>query len=77
MLGKEYVMLVLSAFIISAPLMYYIMNQWLGNFAYKINIGIELFIIALCITIFITLITIGYRSIKAATANPIQSLRYE
>jgi ABC-type antimicrobial peptide transport system permease subunit len=77
MMTREYILLILAAFIIATPLMYYLMSQWLGNFAYKISMGIDIFLVALTVTLFITLITIGYRAIKAATADPVKSLRYE
>ncbi len=77
LLGKEYVLLILAAFVIAAPLMYYVMTQWLGNFAYKIAIGADIFIFALVLTTIITIVTIGYRALRAATADPVRSLRYE
>jgi putative ABC transport system permease protein len=53
------------------------MNKWLQNFAYKINIGWEVFAIAGLVTVLIALLTVSYQSIKAAIANPVKSLRTE
>jgi hypothetical protein len=64
--SKEFTVLIGIAFLISAPGSYYFMSKWLANFAYHINLGAGLFII-----------TVGYRAIKSATANPVKSLKYE
>jgi len=53
------------------------MNKWLQSFAYKINIGAMVFIITTFVAILIALITISFQAIKAATANPVKSLRSE
>ncbi|UCE38703.1 MAG: ABC transporter permease [Thermoplasmata archaeon] len=68
---------VLAANIIAWPIAYYFMNKWLQNFAYRINIGIEIFIISAVLTLLVALLAVSYPSIKAATANPVDSLRYE
>ncbi|MGD8777468.1 MAG: ABC transporter permease [Ignavibacteria bacterium] len=77
MLSKEYVLLVITGTIIASPIAYYFMNKWLNNFVYKITIGPSIFILALAIALVITMLTIGIQAIKAATANPGESLRYE
>jgi len=53
------------------------MNKWLQNFAYRMNIGLGIFLTSAMIALVIALLTVSYQSIKAATANPIDSLRYE
>jgi putative ABC transport system permease protein len=67
----------LSANIIAWPIAYYSMNKWLQNFAYRINIGLWMFIISAVVALVIALLTVSFQSIKAATANPVDSLRYE
>jgi ABC-type antimicrobial peptide transport system permease subunit len=53
------------------------MNKWLDNFAYKISIGPMVFVAGFLVTLLIAVLTVGYRSFKAAIVNPIESLRYE
>ncbi|MGH2565100.1 MAG: ABC transporter permease, partial [Ginsengibacter sp.] len=75
--SKEFTSLIVVAFIIAAPLAWYMMNNWLQNFHYRIQIGIGVFALAVLISVMIALITVGYKSIKAAIANPVKSLRTE
>ena len=75
--SREFVKLVVIAFILAAPLAYYVMNGWLQNFEYKINLGIQVFVSGILATLVITLLTVGYRSLRAALANPVDSLRNE
>ena len=75
--SKEYVKLIVIGFACSAPIAFYVMNQWLSDFAYKISIGPAIFLIGLALTFFIAIITVGYRSLRAATVNPVDSLRSE
>jgi putative ABC transport system permease protein len=77
MVSKEFLHLVVVANIIAWPIAYYFMNKWLHNFAYRVNIGLEIFFASGMIALVIALLTVSYRSIKAATANPVDSLRYE
>lgn len=74
---KEYFKLMIIAFIISAPIAYYLMNIWIEEFVYRIDITIEYFIMGFSLSLFIAIVTVGYRSLIAARANPITSLRYE
>lgn len=75
--SKEFMMLIVVAFIIASPLAGYIMSQWLDNFAYKTSISWSMFISGIAITLFIAFITVGYRSIKASLTNPVEALRNE
>ncbi len=77
MISREFVKWILLANIIAWPIAYFFMNKWLQNFAYKINMGLPIFILAALIVLFITLVTVSYQSIRAATANPVKSLKYE
>ncbi|MFQ5638923.1 MAG: ABC transporter permease [bacterium] len=77
LLSKDFTKWVLLANIIACPIAYFAMNQWLQNYAYRINIGIWTFLLAGSLALFIALLTVGYQAIKAALANPVESLRYE
>jgi len=68
---------VLISIIIAIPLAWYVMNNWLQDFAYRIRIGWWIFLVAGSIAIIISLITVSFQSIKAAMANPVKSLRTE
>jgi putative ABC transport system permease protein len=75
--SKEFTILISIAFLISVPVAYYFMHQWLENFVYRINLSISLFLISFLISITVAWLTVGYRAIKSATANPVKSLKYE
>ena len=75
--SKEFVLLVLLAFVFAAPLSWMLMNQWLQNFQYHIDIHWSVYLIGLFVTLMIALITVSYRSIRAGLTNPIDSLRTE
>lgn len=77
LLAKEFIVLVLIAFIIAAPVTWFSMNKWLQNFAYRISISWWMFVLAGIIAVLIALFTVGYQSVKAAIANPVKSLRTE
>jgi len=75
--SKEFVLLIVIAFLIAAPVAYYIMHSWLESFAYQVNIGAGIFIVAIISSFLIAAITIAYQAIRAAIANPVKSLRTE
>jgi ABC-type antimicrobial peptide transport system permease subunit len=75
--SKEYVKLIFIGFVLASPAVWFLMNKWLEGFAYKITIGPAVFISGLSLTLTIAILTVGYRSFKAAIVNPIKSLRYE
>jgi len=77
LLSREFLILIGIATIIAWPVVFYSMNKWLQNFAYRITIGASILILAVIVTIILALITVSFKAIKAATANPIKSLRYE
>jgi len=68
---------VLLANILAWPVAYYFMNKWLQNFAYRIDLSVWIFFLSGLAAFGIALVTVSYQSIKAATANPVNSLRYE
>jgi len=75
--SKQFFQLLLIAALIATPLAWLTMSQWLNNFAYKIDIGIDLIALSVLLTATIAGITIGYKTVKAALANPVDSLRNE
>ncbi len=75
--SSEFLVLLLVGFIISSPLSYFIMDSWLQQYVYKINIGFGVFISALLGSAVIALGTVGYQSIKVAIANPVEALKDE
>lgn len=77
MLSREFLILVIVANLIAWPAAYFIMNKWLEDFAYRTEIGIRVFLLAGLVVLIIALITVSFQAIKAATANPVKSLRYE
>ena len=77
MLVWQFAAWVIAASIIALPLGYYFARDWLENFAYRAPIGVMVFIIAMVITILVTLLTISYQVWKAARMNPVDSLKYE
>jgi putative ABC transport system permease protein len=74
---KDYVVLIMLAFLIASPLAWFFSNKWLENFAYKINISYWIFLFAMMIAVTIAFATISFQAIKAASANPVKSLRAE
>jgi len=77
MLSKDFLRLVLISLCIAFPVSWWLMNNWLQTFAYRINMSATVFLFVGFFIILITLFTISYQSIKAALANPVKSLRSE
>ncbi len=75
--SREFVTLIAISFAISAPIAYYFTNQWLSNFAYRISPSAGTFIAAIFSITIVVLATVGYKSLKAAVANPVDSLKDE
>ena len=76
-LSKDFLILVAVSNVIALPVAYYFMNKWLQDFAYRMNINWWIFALAGGIVLVIALATVSFQAIKAATANPVKSLRYE
>ncbi len=77
LLSIDFLKLVFISFIIAAPLAWYFMHQWLKDFAYRININWWIFLFAGVTAVLVALFTISFQAIKAAIANPVESLRTE
>lgn len=77
LMSKEFTLLIGVAFLIAAPLAYYLMHQWLQNFAYRIEIGVGIFLLTILASEIIAWLTVGYQAIKAAVADPVKSLKAE
>jgi putative ABC transport system permease protein len=75
--SREFIWLILIAFLVAAPLSYFAMHSWLQNFAYHINISAGIFIAAIMASFFIAALTIASQTIKAARANPVKALKSE
>jgi len=77
LLIRDYVLLIGLANIIAWPIAYYLMQRWLQNFAYRTSINVTVFILSGLLGLLIALLTVSYQAIRAARANPVDSLRYE
>ena len=77
LLSKDFITLVIIALLIASPLAYYIMGQWLQKFSYRTTVSWDVFAIACFGALIITLITVSFQAVKAATSNPVKSLRTE
>ncbi|MDX1585384.1 MAG: ABC transporter permease [Balneolaceae bacterium] len=75
--SKDFIILVLAGFLVSVPLAWYAMGEWLQNFAYRIDIGWYVFLLAGAITLLIAIATVSYQALRAATLDPVESLRSE
>ncbi len=75
--SKEFILLIFAGFVVAIPVAYFMMNNWLQNFVFRIKITPAVFLIAILVSIFIAWAAVGYKSIKAAIANPVKSLRSE
>lgn len=77
LLSKEFTLLIIIAFAIAAPVAYYFMYQWLQKYTFRIELGPGIFILTIVASIIIAWLTVSYRAIKTAVANPVKSLRTE
>jgi ABC-type antimicrobial peptide transport system permease subunit len=75
--SREFTLLISIAFVIAVPVAWYFMNGWLQNFNDRIKIGVGIFLLAILSSLVIAWITVGYRAVRAALANPVNSLRTE
>ncbi len=77
LLSKEYLKWVVIANVIGWPVAYFVMQKWLANFAYRTGMDVWVFVVSAILVLVVAFITIGLQALRAATTNPIQSLRYE
>lgn len=77
LLSSKFLFWVLIANVIALPLAWFVMNKWLHNFAYKINISPMILLISLVTSVLIAFVTVSFRTLKAALANPVKALKYE
>ncbi len=77
LISRDFIVLVILAFVIAAPLAWIGMDKWLENFAYRTEISWWIFLSGGLVMIFIALITLSFQTIKAAMMNPVKSLRSE
>jgi ABC-type antimicrobial peptide transport system permease subunit len=77
LLSREFLILVVIAFLIAVPLSWYAASAWLENFAYRMDVGVWIFLTAGLASVVVAFLTVGYQALKAAIVNPVDSLRYE
>ena len=77
LLVRDFTMLVFIAICLAAPAAYLAMNSWLQNYVYRITLDMELFLVSGGLILVIAWLTVSYNAIKAATADPVEALRYE
>ena len=77
MLTSHFMMLVCISLVLAVPLAWYIMQQWLADYEYKVNMGWDIFVLAGTLSIVIAISTVSYQAVRAALANPANSLRTE
>ncbi|MFT7035081.1 MAG: putative ABC transport system permease protein, partial [Cyclobacteriaceae bacterium] len=77
LLSKEYFPLLFVASALSVPLIFYFGNSWLENYAFRIEMGVEFFLVPALMLVVITLLTVSYHTYRTAKANPVESLRTE
>ncbi|MBN1270779.1 MAG: ABC transporter permease [Candidatus Aminicenantes bacterium] len=77
LMTKEFTKWVLTANLIAWPIAYFVGKKWLAGYAYRISLGWEIFVLSAAAALAIAVLTVSYQSIRAATADPVQSLRYE
>jgi putative ABC transport system permease protein len=77
LLTKNYLCWILFSNVIAWPMAYFMMNKWLQNFAYRIDMSWWMFVLAGAIALIIALLTVSWQAIRAAMANPVEALRYE
>ncbi len=77
LLSKDFAKLVIIAFVVSAPVAYYLMTDWLNGFTFHTQLGVGMFVVAAVSVFVVAYATVGYQSFRAALANPVDSLRSE
>jgi putative ABC transport system permease protein len=77
LLGKDFVRLVLIAVVIASAGGWYLMHRWLQDYAYRVSMGVDIFLLAGGVLLLATVVTVGLQSMKAAMVNHVKSLRSE
>jgi putative ABC transport system permease protein len=77
LVAKEFILLIVISTIIAIPITMYLIERWLQNYAYRVNVDVVVVLVTLFAATFIVMVTIGYQALRAATANPVEALRYE
>ena len=77
MLSKDFIFLILIAFVLASPIGWFAVNRWLQDFAYHMDINAWLFVLTAVAGVIIAFITVGYQTLRAANSNPVNSLRNE
>jgi putative ABC transport system permease protein len=77
LLSKDFLQLVAISILIASPIAWFAMNKWLQDFAYRDNIGWEVFFVTTLLAFCIAIITVSFQAVKAALSNPVKSLRTE
>jgi len=77
MLSNDFLKFIIISNFLAWPIAYYFMEKWIQTYAYRINIGLDVFILAAVITLTISILTIGFQVAKSAISNPVDALRYE
>jgi putative ABC transport system permease protein len=77
LLSREFGKLIIIAFVLAAPLAWYAVNWWLENYTYKVDLGIWVYALSGLAAFVVAWLTMGFQSIRAATANPVNALRSE
>ncbi len=77
LISKEFILLVLVANVIAWPISYFVINDWLNGFAYRVSLGLLSFLIPGVLTLLIAVLTVATQSVKAANADPVKNLRTE
>jgi putative ABC transport system permease protein len=76
-INLEFVKWILVSLVIACPVIIYFMNKWLENFAYRIHLSLWIFIVAGLVTIIVSLLTVSWHTLSAATKNPVDCLKHE
>lgn len=77
LLSRNFALLILIAFALASPITYLVLEGWLENFAFRVDINIMMFIVGGVLALVIALLTIGYHTVKASLGNPVKALKYE
>jgi putative ABC transport system permease protein len=77
LISKDFLKLVLVANLLAWPIAWYAMRRWLSDFAYRIDISTDIFLLATVVAFVVAMLTISYQAIKAASSNPVDALRTE